>query len=97
MPLLPGSALLTSVDDALIHAAEIGYPVMLKSTAGGGGIGMQIVREEAELEESFHTVERLAKKNFSRGGLFLEKYIERARHLEVQIFGDGAGGSHCPG
>ena len=91
VPLLPGSALLTGVDDALIHAAEIGYPVMLKSTAGGGGIGMQIVREEAELAECFHSVERLAKKNFSRGGLFLEKYIERARHLEVQIFGDGAG------
>jgi urea carboxylase len=91
IPLLPGSGLLASVEDALDQAARIGYPVMLKSTAGGGGIGMQLVRQESELAEAFHAVERLAKKNFSRGGMFLEKYIERARHIEVQIFGDGAG------
>lgn len=91
VPLLPGSGLLSSVDDALDEAVRIGYPVMLKSTAGGGGIGMQLVRQETELAQNFHAVERLAKKNFSRGGLFLEKYIERARHIEVQIFGDGAG------
>jgi urea carboxylase len=91
VPLLPGSGLLNSVEEAGREAARVGYPVMLKSTAGGGGIGMQLVRRESELTESFHSVERLAKKNFSRGGLFLEKYIERARHIEVQIFGDGAG------
>jgi urea carboxylase len=91
VPLLPGSGLLTSVEEARVDAARIGYPVMLKSTAGGGGIGMQLVRQEPELAEAFHAVERLAQKNFSRGGLFLEKYIERARHIEVQIFGDGAG------
>jgi urea carboxylase len=91
VPLLPGSGLLASVDEASDQAARIGYPVMLKSTAGGGGIGMQLVRRESELTGAFHAVERLAKKNFSRGGLFLEKYIERARHIEVQIFGDGAG------
>src|SRR5450631_1193017 len=91
VPLLPGSGLLASVDEAWDQAARIGYPVMLKSTAGGGGIGMQLVRRESELTGAFHAVERLAKNNFSRGGLFLEKYIERARHIEVQIFGDGAG------
>src|SRR6202022_2388982 len=91
VPLMPGSGLLTSLDEARGEAARIGYPVMLKSTAGGGGIGMQLVRQEPELAEAFHAVERIAKKNFSRGGLFLEKYIERARHIEVQIFGDGAG------
>jgi urea carboxylase len=91
VPLLPGSGLLTNLEEAGDEAARIGYPVMLKSTAGGGGIGMQLVRQEAELAEGFHAVERIAKKNFSRGGLFLEKYIERARHIEVQIFGDGAG------
>src|ERR1700688_2794791 len=91
LPLLPGSGLLTSLDEARVEAARIGYPVMLKSTAGGGGIGMQLVRQEPELAEAFRAVERIAKKNFSRGGLFLEKYIERARHIEVQIFGDGAG------
>src|SRR6202166_1828376 len=91
LPLLPGSGLLTSLEEARDEAARIGYPVMLKSTAGGGGIGMQLVRQEPELAEAFRAVERIAKKNFSRGGLYLEKYIERARHIEVQIFGDGAG------
>jgi urea carboxylase len=89
--LLPGSGLLATVEEALGEAARIGYPVMLKSTAGGGGIGMQLVRREAELPEALKAVERLATQSFSRGGVFLEKYIERARHLEVQIFGDGAG------
>jgi urea carboxylase len=91
LPLLPGSGLLTGLDDAREEAARIGYPVMLKSTAGGGGIGMQLVRQAAELDPAFHAVERIAHKNFSRGGVFLERYIERARHIEVQIFGDGAG------
>ncbi|HMA00039.1 MAG TPA: 5-oxoprolinase/urea amidolyase family protein, partial [Steroidobacteraceae bacterium] len=89
--LLPGSELLESVEHARREASRIGYPVMLKSTAGGGGIGMQLVGRESELAEAFGAVERLATKNFSRGGIFLEKYIERARHIEVQIFGDGAG------
>jgi urea carboxylase len=89
--LLPGSELLENVDHARREAVRIGYPVMLKSTAGGGGIGMQLVRRESELADAFVSVERLATKNFSRGGMFLEKYIERARHIEVQIFGDGAG------
>src|ERR1700676_4695669 len=91
LPLLPGSGLLTSLDEARVEAARIGYPVMLKSTAGGGGIGMQLVRQESKLAEAFHAVERSATKNFSRGGVYLEKYIELARHIEVQIFGDGAG------
>ncbi|MDP9013220.1 MAG: urea carboxylase [Pseudomonadota bacterium] len=89
--LLPGSGLLESVAAARREAARIGYPVMLKSTAGGGGIGMQLVRSDSQLDAAFAAVERLATKNFSRGGIFLEKYIERARHIEVQIFGDGAG------
>jgi urea carboxylase len=89
--LLPGSGLLAHIADAREQAADIGYPVMLKSTAGGGGIGMQLVRQEAELEEAFRAVERLATKSFGSGGVFLEKFIERARHIEVQIFGNGAG------
>jgi urea carboxylase len=91
VPLLPGSGLLETVADARRAGADIGYPVMLKSTAGGGGIGMSLVRHPHELDDAFAAVERLATKNFSRGGVFLEKYIERARHIEVQIFGDGAG------
>jgi urea carboxylase len=89
--LLPGSGLLAHIEDARRNAAVIGYPVMLKSTAGGGGIGMQLVRHEAELDEAFRAVERLATKSFGSGGVFVEKFIERARHIEVQIFGDGAG------
>jgi urea carboxylase len=89
--LLPGSGLLGSAEEARRAAARIGYPVMLKSTAGGGGIGMQQVHGESQLGEALQAVERLARKSFGRGGVFLEKYIERARHIEVQIFGDGRG------
>ncbi len=89
--LLPGSGIVADIDAARCEARRIGYPVMIKSTAGGGGIGMQLVRHESDLPEAFASVERLASKNFSRGGVFIEKYIERARHIEVQIFGDGKG------
>jgi urea carboxylase len=91
LPLLPGSGLLTSIEEAQREAQRIEYPVMLKSSAGGGGIGMQLVRHESDLPEAYHSVDRLARRNFNGGGLFLEKYIEHARHVEVQIFGDGAG------
>jgi urea carboxylase len=91
VPLLPGSDLLADLRAAARAAAEIGYPVMLKSTAGGGGIGMQLCRSDDELTEAFHSVARLASSNFSDCGVFLEKYVERARHIEVQIFGDGLG------
>ncbi|MEJ2061280.1 MAG: biotin carboxylase N-terminal domain-containing protein, partial [Gammaproteobacteria bacterium] len=91
VPLLPGSGLLDDADHALREAERIGYPVMLKSTAGGGGIGMQLCWNADELGEAFHSVERLSRSNFSQGGIFLEKYVEIARHIEVQIFGDGLG------
>jgi len=91
VPLLPGSGLLTSLDEAQQRAAEIGYPVMLKSTAGGGGIGMQRCDDSAQLAAAFTRVKRLAGNNFADDGVFLEKFIARARHIEVQIFGDGAG------
>lgn len=92
VPLLEGSPLLSSLDAARTAAARTGYPVMLKSTAGGGGIGMRICRTEAELAEIFDTVRQLGANNFGDSGVFVEKYIEHARHLEVQIFGDGNGG-----
>ncbi|MDF1764725.1 MAG: biotin carboxylase N-terminal domain-containing protein, partial [Oleibacter sp.] len=91
VPLLPGSELLTDLDDAIKEASLIGYPVMLKSTAGGGGIGMQICHSEQELAHVFASVKRLSANNFSNDGVFLEKFVERARHIEVQIFGDGRG------
>ncbi len=92
LPLLPGTGLLADAQAALEGADAIGYPVMLKSTAGGGGIGMQLCRSAAELVSAFDGVQRLSRSNFADGGLYLEKFIERARHLEVQIFGDGEGG-----
>jgi urea carboxylase len=91
VPLLPGSSLLSSVEEALKSAQAIGYPVMLKSTAGGGGIGMQLCYDAKALQEAYASVKRLSENNFSNGGLFLEKYVAAARHIEVQIFGDGKG------
>ncbi len=91
VPLLPGSELLRDEAHARSEAARIGYPVMLKSTAGGGGIGMALIRKPAELAAAFAAVGRLAKNNFKEGGIFLEKFVEHARHIEVQIFGDGRG------
>ena len=91
VPMLEGTELLDSLADALGAAEQVGYPVMLKSTAGGGGIGMRVCRSAAELTDAFEAVKRLGQNNFSDSGVFIEKYIERARHLEVQVFGDGAG------
>ena len=91
VPLSPGSGLLADTAHAKAEAARIGYPVMIKSTAGGGGIGMQLCRDPETLEPMFEAVSRLSRNNFKDGGVFLEKFIERARHIEVQIFGDGRG------
>ncbi len=91
VPMLEGTELLDGIESALTAAEQIGYPVMLKSTAGGGGIGMRVCRSASELSESFEAVKRLGQNNFSDAGVFIEKYIQRARHLEVQVFGDGQG------
>lgn len=91
VPLCPGTGLVASLEDALSAAEQIGFPLMLKSTAGGGGIGMEICRSPDELRMAFEKVVRLAKSNFGEAGVFLERFVERARHIEVQIFGDGKG------
>lgn len=91
VPMLSGSPLLESLEQAQHLARGIGYPVMLKSTAGGGGIGMQVCLSEEVLAESYEKVQRLSLANFKQSGIFLEKYIQTARHIEVQIFGDGQG------
>ena len=93
VPLSPGSELLTDLETACQTADGIGYPVMLKSTAGGGGIGMHLCHNEKDLRESFDSVRRLGANNFADDGVFLEKFIARARHIEVQIFADGKGGA----
>ncbi|MAM87340.1 MAG: urea carboxylase [unclassified Hahellaceae] len=92
VPLLPGSELLADLESACAEAARIGYPVMLKSSAGGGGIGMQLCSSEQELRGAYEKVKRLGASNFADDSVFLEKFIARARHIEVQGFGDGKGG-----
>jgi urea carboxylase len=91
IPLAPGTELLVDADAAVTAAAAIGYPIMLKATAGGGGIGMRICRDENDVLDGFAGVARLGASNFGDSGVFLERYVERARHIEVQIFGDGKG------
>ncbi|MBU1332370.1 MAG: urea carboxylase [Gammaproteobacteria bacterium] len=91
VPMLEGTELLADLEAALVAGEQVGYPVMLKSTAGGGGIGMRVCNSAAELSDAFEAVKRLGQNNFSDSGVFIEKYIQRARHLEVQVFGDGQG------
>ncbi|OLP53032.1 urea carboxylase [Rhizobium rhizosphaerae] len=91
VPLLPGSDLLASVEEALAAAETVGYPVMLKSTAGGGGIGMQLCADATALKAAFESVQRTARASFGDARVYLERFVAKARHVEVQIFGDGAG------
>ena len=91
VPLAPGTGLLKDAEAAVLAAETIGYPVILKATAGGGGIGMRICENAEAVLAGFAAVERLASGAFSDGGVFLERYVRTARHVEVQIFGDGQG------
>jgi urea carboxylase len=91
VPLAPGTGLLTDETEAVLAAREIGFPAILKATAGGGGIGMRVCEDEAALREGFAAVARQGLSNFGEAGVFLERYVRRARHIEVQIFGDGDG------
>ena len=91
VPLLPGTSLLASAEEARAAAIAIGLPVMLKSTAGGGGIGMRLCRAESQVVEAFASVARTSQASFKDSGIYLEKFVDRARHVEVQIFGDGMG------
>ncbi|HEX4182521.1 MAG TPA: urea carboxylase [Caulobacteraceae bacterium] len=91
VPLAPGTDLLVDAAAAREAARSIGYPVMLKATAGGGGIGMRVCEDEDAILAAFSAVERLAAGHFGDRGVFLERYVRQARHIEVQIFGDGAG------
>ncbi|ADU67923.1 urea carboxylase [Pantoea sp. At-9b] len=91
VPMTPGTPLLSSLEEALDAAERIGYPVMLKSTAGGGGIGLTRCADAEALRNAWESVRRLGEQFFSDAGVFLERCIDRARHVEVQIFGDGSG------
>lgn len=88
VPLLPGTDLIEDLEEAITKAETIGYPVILKSTAGGGGIGMRVCADEEALRTAFDGVRHLAETNFKDGGMFLEKFIAKSRHVEVQIFGN---------
>jgi len=91
VPMAPGTGLLQSLEEALSAADSIGYPVMLKTTAGGGGIGLTRCSDAVALASAYESVKRMGEQFFSDAGVFLERFVDQARHVEVQIFGDGQG------
>ena len=92
VPTIPGSeGVVSSAEEAKKLAAQFGYPVMLKASAGGGGKGMRVVREENELETAFQTAQTEAQAAFGNPDLYLEKFLENPHHIEVQILGDNYG------
>jgi acetyl-CoA carboxylase biotin carboxylase subunit len=91
VPMTSGSEKVDDVAQAIEIAARIGYPVITKASAGGGGRGMVVARSEQELAASFEHASMVAREAFGDGTLYLERFVERARHLEVQLMGDGAG------
>ncbi|HAW73487.1 MAG TPA: acetyl-CoA carboxylase biotin carboxylase subunit [Flavobacteriales bacterium] len=92
VPTIPGNiGILESLDDAKSCAIEIGYPVMLKATAGGGGKGMQVCHDEPGLEEGWESTRREAGAAFGNDGMYMEKFVEEPRHIEIQIASDQRG------
>ena len=89
VPVVPGGeGLLQSLDEAKSLAADMGYPIILKATAGGGGKGMRIVWEEAEMERAYNTAKAEAGAAFKNDGIYMEKFVEEPRHIEIQVAGD---------
>ncbi|MEO5968109.1 MAG: acetyl-CoA carboxylase biotin carboxylase subunit [Ferruginibacter sp.] len=92
VPVVPGvEGLLIDVEHAKRSAKEVGYPVILKATAGGGGKGMRVVWEESEIEKAFETAKTEAAASFKNDGIYMEKFVEEPRHIEIQIAGDQYG------
>jgi acetyl-CoA carboxylase biotin carboxylase subunit len=92
VPVIPGSdGVISDFNDARRIAGEIGYPVIIKATAGGGGRGMRIVREHGEFENAFRTASHEAEKAFGNPSVYIEKYLEEPRHIEIQVMGDRHG------
>ena len=92
MPVIPGSeGVLRSVEEATDLANEIGYPVLLKAVAGGGGRGMRVVQEESELARAYATAKAEAEAAFGQGDLYLERYLTGMRHVEIQVLADNYG------
>jgi len=92
VPVVPGGkGLLQSLDEAIGMAKGMSYPIILKATAGGGGKGMRIVWEEAEMERAYNTAKAEAAASFKNDGIYMEKYVEEPRHIEIQVAGDQYG------
>lgn len=92
IPVIPGgNGIVKEIDEALLEAKEIGYPVMIKAALGGGGKGMRIAASEEDFTENFLNAKREALNGFSDDSMYIEKYIEKPRHIEVQILADEAG------
>ncbi|MEJ2035908.1 MAG: biotin carboxylase N-terminal domain-containing protein, partial [Maritimibacter sp.] len=93
IPVVPGSkGGVPDVESAKQVAAEMGYPVIIKATAGGGGRGMKVAESEKDLETAFRTARSESKAAFGNDEVYIEKYLQKPRHIEVQVFGDGKGG-----
>ena len=93
IPVVPGSdGGVPDVETAKRVAADMGYPVIIKATAGGGGRGMKVAATEADLETAFQTARSEAKAAFGNDEVYMEKYLQKPRHIEIQVFGDGQGG-----
>lgn len=92
VPVVPGGqGLLESIEDAKFIAKEIGYPVILKATAGGGGKGMRVVWQEGEMEKAYNSAKMEAGASFKNDGIYIEKFVEEPRHIEIQVAGDQYG------
>jgi acetyl-CoA carboxylase, biotin carboxylase subunit len=92
VPVVPGGqGLLESLDQAKGMAKEVGYPIILKATAGGGGKGMRVVWEEADMERAYNTAKAEAGASFKNDGIYMEKFVEEPRHIEIQVAGDQYG------
>ncbi|MCE6966937.1 ATP-grasp domain-containing protein, partial [Cereibacter sphaeroides] len=92
VPCVPGSdGGVPDFETAVTVATSIGFPVIIKATAGGGGRGMKVARTVEELEVAFRTARSEAKAAFGNDEVYMEKYLQRPRHIEIQVFGDGKG------
>ena len=91
LPVVPGSPALEDVDSAFKWAEKIGYPVAIKASGGGGGIGITIVNSEDELEQAFHKSKKLGEKYFGDATVYIEKYLPKPRHIEFQVLADEHG------
>lgn len=97
VPIIPGTEILKDSADALLSAEKIGYPVLLKASAGGGGKGIRLVRSADEMEKAFNTASNEAKEAFGDGRMYMEKYLFPAKHIEVQLLADESGNVVCLG